>query len=105
MVLLCWTCKKICLFLAVLGLCWFGGRERELFSGCRERELLSSGMRISHSSGLSCCGAQALGLPGSRGSVIVTHELGCSVACGIFPDQGLNPYLLHWQVDSLPLSH
>ena len=24
---------------------------------------------------------------------------------GIFPDQGLNPCLLHWQVDSLPLSH
>ena len=26
-------------------------------------------------------------------------------ACGIFPDQGLNPSLLHWQADSLPLSH
>ena len=24
---------------------------------------------------------------------------------GIFQDQGLNPLLLHWQVDSLPLSH
>ena len=24
---------------------------------------------------------------------------------GIFPTQGLNPHLLHWQVDSLPLSH
>ena len=23
----------------------------------------------------------------------------------IFPAQGLNPHLLHWQVDSLPLSH
>ena len=23
----------------------------------------------------------------------------------IFPTQGLNPHLLHWQVDSLPLSH
>ena len=23
----------------------------------------------------------------------------------IFPPQGLNPHLLHWQVDSLPLSH
>ena len=28
-----------------------------------------------------------------------------SVACGIFPDQGLNPRLQHWQVDSLPFSH
>ena len=35
-------------------------------------------------------------------SVVVTHRLSCSTACGIFPDQGLN---LHWQVDSLPLSH
>ena len=24
---------------------------------------------------------------------------------GIFPNQGSNPHLLHWQVDSLPLSH
>ena len=26
-------------------------------------------------------------------------------ACGIFPDQGLDSHLLHWQEDSLPLSH
>ena len=26
-------------------------------------------------------------------------------ACGIFPDQGPNPYPLHWQVDSQPLDH
>ena len=24
---------------------------------------------------------------------------------GVFPTQGLNPRLLHWQVGSLPLSH
>ena len=24
---------------------------------------------------------------------------------GIFPTQGLNPHLLHWQADSLPMSH
>ena len=41
----------------------------------------------------------------SAGSVIVTHGLSCSKACGIFPDQGSNPYLLHQQVDSSPLSH
>ena len=39
------------------------------------------------------------------GSVIVAYELSCSVACGIFLDQGLNPYLLHWQADSLPPIH
>ena len=29
----------------------------------------------------------------------------CSVACGIFLDQELNPCLLNWQADSLPRSH
>ena len=33
----------------------------------------------------------------------MTHRLSC--ARGIFPDQGLNSHLLHWQTDSLPLSH
>ena len=28
-----------------------------------------------------------------------------SLLQGIFPTQGSNPGLLHWQVDSLPLSH
>ena len=43
---------------------------------------------------LSSCGSQAL-----------KHGLNsCGTACGIFPDQGSNPCLLHWQVDSLPLS-
>ena len=37
-------------------------------------------------------------------SILVVHELKCSVAFGIFPDQGSNPCLLHWQVNSLPLS-
>ena len=27
----------------------------------------------------------------------MAHGLGCSEACGIFPDQGSNPRLLHWQ--------
>ena len=35
----------------------------------------------------------------------MAHGLSCSVACGIFPDQGLNSCLLHWQADSLPVSH
>ena len=68
----------------------------------------------SHCRGFSCCGAQALGYAGfssygsgalGTGSLAVAHWLGCSKACGIFPDQGLNPCLLHWQADSLPLSH
>ena len=44
---------------------------------------------------------------GSRraGSVVVAHWPSCSVACGIFPDQGSNPCPLHWQADSQPLRH
>ena len=41
----------------------------------------------------------------STGSVAVVYGLSSSEACGIFLDQGLNPCLLHWQADSLPLSH
>ena len=36
----------------------------------------------------------------SAGSVVVAHGLSCSAACGIFPDQGLNPCPLYRQVDS-----
>ena len=39
------------------------------------------------------------------GSAVVAHEPSCSMACGIFPDQGLNPCPLHWQADSQPLNH
>ena len=41
----------------------------------------------------------------SPGSIVVAHGLSCSTACGIFPDQRLKSCLLHWQMDSLPLSH
>ena len=34
-----------------------------------------------------------------------TQALCCFPACGIFLDWGLNPCLLYWQADSLPLSH
>ena len=39
----------------------------------------------------------------STGLMVVVFS--CSVACGILLDQGSNPCLLHWQADSLPLSH
>ena len=41
----------------------------------------------------------------STGSTLVVHGLSCSVECGILRGQGSNPSLLHWQADSLPLSH
>ena len=46
--------------------------------------------------------AQWLQFPGS---LVWAHRLSRPSACGIFPDQGSNPCLLHWQADSLPLSH
>ena len=73
--------------------------------------------RASHCGGFSCCEARALGMWASvvvahrlsscglcrlqsAGSVVVAHGLSCSAARGIFPDQGLNPCPLHWQVGS-----
>ena len=41
----------------------------------------------------------------STGSVVVAHRLSCSTVCGIFPDQGSNPWPLNWQADSKPLDH
>ena len=41
----------------------------------------------------------------STGSVVVAYRLGCFTACGSLPKQGSNPCLLHWQANSLPLSH
>ena len=35
----------------------------------------------------------------------MVHRFSCSVACGIFLGQGSNLCLLHWQEDSLRLSH
>ena len=58
---------------------------------------LRCGARAFHCGGFSCCGAGALG---AWASVVVAHRLGCSAACGIFPDQGLKACPLHWQADS-----
>ena len=63
---------------------------------------VSIAVGASHGGGFPCCGARS---PGRAGSVVVAHGLSCSTACGIFPDPGSNLCLLHWQVDSLPLSH
>ena len=36
----------------------------------------------------------------TAGSVVVVYRLRCSMARGIFPDQGPNSWPWHWQVDS-----
>ena len=74
----------------------------------------SCGAQTCHCSGFSCCAAQAPGCTGfsscgsqtrEHRSIVVAHRLSCSVSCQIFLYQGLNPCLLHWQANSLPLSH
>ena len=82
----------IYLFLAALGL-----HCARAFSSCGEGATLRCSARASHCGGFSCCGAWALG---ARASVVVAHRLSCSMACGIFPDKGLNPCPLRWQADS-----
>ena len=38
-------------------------------------------------------------------AVAAVHGLSCSVACGIFLEQGSNLCPLHWQAGSQPLGH
>ena len=94
------------LFLTVLGLCCWA----HAFFSCSKQGLLSSpGGQTSHGSSLSCCGAWALGCIGFSsygsqaldvGSLIVVLGLSCPTECRVFLDQGLNPHLLHWQMNS-----
>ena len=85
-----------------LWLCW-------VFVSVRRLSLVaaSGGHSSSRCAGLSLSRPLLLRSRGSRraGSVIVAHGPSCSVACGIFPDQGSNPCALHWQAVSQPLRH
>ena len=99
--------KKYCCDLFIylfiyLWLCW-------VFVSVRGLSLVgaSGGHSSSRCMGLSLSWPLLLQSTGSRcaGSVIVAHGPSCSVACGIFPDQGSNPCSLHWQADSQPLRH
>ena len=67
----------------------------------------SWGHSSSRCAGLSLSRPLLLRSTGSRrsGSEVVAHGPSCSTACGILPDQGLNPCPLHWQADSQPLHH
>ena len=83
------------------------------FSSCGGRRgtpPLSSWAWASRGGGFSCRGAPALGAQisvscGTGISVVVAQGLHCSMACGIFLDQGWNPHPLHWQADSYLLYH
>ena len=62
------------------------------FSSCGEWGLLFVAVHGLLIVVASCCGAWDLR---TRASVVVAHGLSGSAACGIFLDQGLNPYPLH----------
>ena len=98
------------LFLAVLGLCCYSGSSPVSASGGYPSWWYT---HIYHC-GFSCVGhglsdawASEVAVNGlkSTGSIVVAHWFSCSVAYGIFPDQGSNPCLLRRHTDSLPLSH
>ena len=84
-------------------------------TSCSEWGLLSNcGSRASYGGGFLHCRALALEHVGfsSCSSQALEHRFNsCGTraqlltACGLFPHQGSNPCLLHWQADSLPLSH
>ena len=80
-----------------LWLCW-------VFVSVRGLSLVvaSGGHSSSRCVGLSLSRPLLFRSTGSRraGSVIVAHGPSCSAACGILPDQGLNPCPLHWQANS-----
>ena len=82
-------------FLAALGL---GCCTRAFLLQSGRAGLLCSCSALAYGGGFSCCGARALGV---RASAVVAHGFSCPVAWR----HGLNPCLLHWWVDSLPLSH
>ena len=85
-----------------LWLCWVSVSVRGL-----SLVVASGGHSSSRCAGLSLSRPLLLRSTGSRraGSVVVAHGPSCSVACGIFPDQGSNSCPVHWQADSQPLRH
>ena len=90
------------LFIYLFLLCW-------VFVSVRGLSLVavSGDHSSSRCAGLSLSRPLLLRSTGSRraDSVVVAHGPSCSAACGIFPDQDLNPCPLHWQADSQPLRH
>ena len=110
------ACSSICsilcsdLFFQKIFMCDCAGSSLlgRLFSSCSERGLLFVAVHrllialASLVAELNSGGwTQQSQFPGS---VVVVHGLSCSMAFGIFPDQGSNPCLLNWLVVSLPLS-
>ena len=63
------------------------------------------GLCSARASVVSACELSSWSSQASEHRLSMAHGLSCSTACGILLDQGSNPCLLHWQMNSLPLSH
>ena len=79
------------------GLLWLQASHCDGFFGCRVgTRALGCMVFSSCRPGLSSWGSWPL----EHRVKVLAKGVSCSVACGIFLDQGLNPGLLHWWVDS-----
>ena len=87
-----------------------------LFSSCGKQGVLLSQVHgpltvvvflvVEHGpSGMTTSVAATYGLSSCGSRVLEQRLSSCSMACRIFLDQGMNLCLLHWQADSLPISH
>ena len=101
----CFFFKYNFIFVFVYVLAAWGHLARRAFPSLqRARAALHCGAQASHSSAF-CCRAAALGCVGSNSCGSRLRSYGARAACGIFPDKGLNPCPVHWQVDPYPLCH
>ena len=96
-ILNCGVAAKVIVCLISFGLCWVFVAAHEISLVMVSRAILQ----------LQCTGFSLWWLlflqehaPQRVGSVVVAEGLSCSLACGIFPEQGSTPNPLHWQVDS-----
>ena len=93
-----WTCTHRCVYLFVYGC----AGSLLLYMGFLYLQRGGYSLVVMHRLlmwGFFCGGAQALCV---QASVVVALGLSCSLACGLFPDQGLNLCPLNWQADSYP---
>ena len=103
---LCWVFVSVQAFLQLQRMGATLQLQREGFSLRWLLLLRSTAARVLRLQQLQhVCSAVAAPGPQNTGSVVAVCRFSCSAAHGIFLDQGLNPGLLHWQVDSLPPSH
>ena len=72
-----------------------------LLSACRVHGFSLQWLLLLWSTGFRHMGFSSFAI----GSVSVLHQLSCSLACEIFPEQGLKPCLPHRQANFLPWGH